>query len=89
MSRRDRGRPLGDGGPEQLINIRLTKDIGPNLHRLWGVGLVGATLRIVYGRAGATYTPSSVQAPGSVPSRTYILMREPSLPPQTCCLSPY
>jgi hypothetical protein len=39
-----------------VINIRPTKDIGHNLHRL-RVSLVGATVGIVYGRAGATHTP--------------------------------
>jgi hypothetical protein len=39
-----------------VINIPPTKDIGHNLHRL-RVSLVGATVGIVYGRAGATHMP--------------------------------
>lgn len=77
-------------GKRDSINLYLTKDIGPILHRLYVISLVGATVGIVYGRTGATRAPRlRRRASGSVRSRTYILMREPSLPQQISCLPPY
>jgi hypothetical protein len=51
-----------------------------------GISLVGATVEIVYGPAGATCAGGSAQAPGSVRSRTYIWYGNRSLPPQISCL---
>ena len=68
------------------INLYLTKEIGPFLHRLWLISLVGATVGIVYGHTVRRVRRVLAQASGSVRSRTYILMREPSLPLQISCL---
>src|SRR5437588_1627210 len=54
------------------INLYLTKDIGLFLLEFWVTSLVGAMVRIVYGRVGATHAPGSAQASGSARSRTYI-----------------
>src|SRR5439155_22860873 len=54
------------------INLYLTKDIGLLPLELWVTSLVGAMVRIVYGRVGATHAPGSAQASGPARSRTYI-----------------
>src|SRR5262244_2088356 len=74
---RKKAKSSAAGSTSSPINVHLTKDIGPSPAFALGISLVGATVGIVYGPAGATCAGGSAQAPGSVRSRTYILVREP------------
>src|SRR5258708_18354637 len=74
---RKKAKSSAAGSTSSPINVHLTKDIGPIPAFALGISLVGATVGIVYGSAGATCAGGSAQASGSVRSRTYILVREP------------